>query len=62
VLWYAVALVSLIPFVQKLLEDTIVGRVVWLFSAALYLLFALSFPAGQIYSFCFFRRRQRGYR
>ena len=58
ILWYALVVICLIPFVHKSLEDTFLGRVIWFFSAALYFLYALSLPAGQIYSFWFFRPRQ----
>ena len=58
VVWYALVLLCRIPFVQKSLEGTFLGRAFWLFSAVLYVLYALSIPVGQIYSFCLYRRRQ----
>lgn len=57
VVWYAMALLSQIPAVRS----SFVARGIWLYSALLYPLYALSIPAGQVCSFCFFRRRhQRG--
>jgi len=53
--WYALAVLSLVPFLQ----DTLLGRVTWLYGAVLYFLYALSLPVGQVYSFLIFRRRSK---
>ena len=55
VVWYALAVLSLVPF----LRDTFLARVTWLYGAVLYFLYALSLPAGQVYSFLIFRPRSK---
>ncbi len=56
IVWYILGLASQIPLVRSSLEDSFLGRAIWAYSALLYALYALSIPAGQVYSFWFFRR------
>lgn len=55
-LWYAMVILLHIPFIERLAQTTWLGSVLSIFNASLYLLFVLSIPVGQIYSFCFVRR------
>ena len=59
VLWYALCLICFIPIVHWLIFNTFFGQVIGFYLYGLYYFYALSIPAGQIYSFGFYCRKIR---
>jgi hypothetical protein len=58
ILWFALSFADIVLDLWLSLKIPLFGRIVWIYSAMLYPLLALSLPIGQIYSFLFYRHRQ----
>jgi hypothetical protein len=58
ILWYALSFLDIILEFWLSLKIPLFGKFLWIYSALLYPLIALSIPIGQIYSFLIYRRRE----